>query len=391
MQGSQDKLRQVLEGKLFDHEAAVSRESRNTVLTRIRAARRGALLRKILYSTAVIVMIASVTYYTQIDNTNAPLMMATAVSQITDQKDLALSTEVTDQPRQQQTATSASSGANGKASASVVFLNAGSSDKSIPAGLAGVVASSDQSTNVGRQDPPLSNEPDLTVVAPPQERSFNEIVASSTEIKEVAHMNPDEIQIASDEQKGKRKIRMSIGIMPTLNYKRIVPNSSDMAYIYHFQTPSSFDASRLGVTTTALVHFAMNKGRTLYAGAGFFNYQSQFSYSSSESSSNLSSSNEVNETLQGISIVAGGTLPLRIKDRRYINLNLGGQLQMPKAGTQFVLQAGIEYGLRMNERNTLIIQPIFFHAITALHYTGLLAYPFGAGIDFRYQFTIGKN
>jgi hypothetical protein len=391
MQGSQDKLRQVLEGKLFDHEAAVSRESRTAVLTRIRAARRGALLKKTLYSTAVIIMIASVTYYTQTGNTDAPLMMATAVSQITNQQDLAVSTEVTGQPRQQPAATLANPAVNAKASPSLAFLNPRLKDKSVPAGLPQLVASIDQSTEMGPQDSPATNEPALTAVLPPQQRSSNETVASSTEKKEVAQVSEDEIKIASDEQKGKRKIGISIGIMPTLNYKRIVPNSSDKAYIYDFQTPSSFDASRLGVMTTALVHFQMSKGRTLYAGAGFFNYKSQFSYSSSESSSNLSSLNEVNETLQGISIVAGATLPLMIKDRRYINLNLGGQLQMPKARMQFVLQAGIEYGVRMNERNTLIIQPIFFHAVTALHYTGLVAYPFGTGIDFRYQFTIGKK
>src|SRR5689334_4313941 len=83
MQGSQDKLKKALEEKLFDFEAPVSRSSREAVLNQLRDARKLGTIRKVSYTTGIIVMIASLTYVVQNNSAIDPSALATSVNKPT--------------------------------------------------------------------------------------------------------------------------------------------------------------------------------------------------------------------------------------------------------------------------------------------------------------------
>jgi hypothetical protein len=205
-------------------------------------------------------------------------------------------------------------------------------------------------------------------------------------------VNAETITDAAEEKKEIRykKYRLGLGVMPFLNYKRIVPNKHDEVLVYKFKTPGSFHTSRWGVKLSGFVERPLTGNKTIYLEGSYFRYRSYFLYSTNNIIPDTDNYRDVNVTINGLALGGGLKYGIKILPRLPLKLDVGFQYQRILNGfddrqlsdnrNHIMLTLGIAGDHQWNGR-FLRIQPVVSYSLTSYGTGDYRFFPFWTGIN----------
>jgi hypothetical protein len=374
MQGSQDKLSDVLREKLLAYEADVPRESRDFIFARLNEPTRIGAPKKLLYAVALLFMSGAYFLYDAGDSKINSMVSP-------DNGSLAVESHGA-------TPAQAGNGANKAAASSRSEMLATNGD---------FRAASTGEQNDGGAIPALkSNLPE----ASPRESSLSQARGEADDIpKEWNETQTVGTSVETDSSTraivpaSTRKVRLNVSVMPLLSFVHVVPGA-DGTKLEGFSSPRSLSGDRLGVRVALSADYALKNDRFLFGGISYFNYHTAFSYSANEATGDIQKTNTIDQLVSGFGISAGGRYPLKMGTRRkqYLSGSVEAQFltsahYVLTSPTQIMAHVGYANEIQTS-RGLIRWQPTVSYSITRFQYPGLSAHPYWVGLEVAYAWPV---